>query len=83
MTSKTNWRGITVLTLSFGLSISVILLIVETMLHPGAISDAESTVISTVLGALVGLLAGALGSRHFETDNPPEGGTGNKGTDLE
>jgi hypothetical protein len=56
-----DYIGLSALILSIGLVATIIILAVETSLHPGSISDTEATVLSTVLGAIVGAIATYLG----------------------
>ena len=55
------WRGVAALIIAFGLSATVVLLAIETILHSGSISTQESSLLSTALGAMVGAVAVFLG----------------------
>lgn len=61
---KLEIHGLVALVLSVGLVTAVIILAIETILHPGAITAEESTVLSTVLGGLIGSVATYMGVRH-------------------
>jgi uncharacterized membrane protein AbrB (regulator of aidB expression) len=56
-----NSHSIVAVILAVGVSITVIILAVETVLHTGSISEQESALLSTVLGAAIGAVATYLG----------------------
>jgi hypothetical protein len=67
--TPTAWRGVAVLILATGLAATIVLLAVETILHSGAISTQEASLLSTTLGATVGALAVYLGGHAGPPDN--------------
>jgi membrane protein DedA with SNARE-associated domain len=66
------FRGIAALMLAVGLSATVILLAVETILHTGPISTQEASLLSTTLGAIIGALAVYLGGHTAPEQTPAE-----------
>lgn len=65
------WRGIAAIILAAGLAAAVVILAVETMLHPGAIGTEEASLLSTVLGAVVGAIAVYLGGHTSQLRSEP------------
>jgi Na+/H+-translocating membrane pyrophosphatase len=57
----TDTHGIVALILSVGVVAVVIILAIETVLHSGAISESEATVLSTLVGAIAGILGSYIG----------------------
>jgi hypothetical protein len=56
-----NWHGLAAIILALGVSVTVVLLGVETLTHDGHVSPEEATLLATVLGAGVGAIATYLG----------------------
>lgn len=69
------YRAIAAIVLALGITVSAILLCMETILHPGAISSEEATVLSTVLGASVGAVATYLGGAKVDNPHRPDSNT--------
>jgi len=61
-------RTIVAIILSLGASVSIILLIIETILHTGPITSQEATVVSTTLGAVIGAVAVFLGGHSIDQE---------------
>ena len=69
---RVDLHGLVALTLAVAVGASIVILAVETILHTGAISEAEATVLSTLVGAVVGAVATYLGVARSSGPPPPE-----------
>lgn len=56
-----DWHGLVATILAISVGTTIVILALETVLHTGAISEAESNVLSTVIGAIIGAIATYLG----------------------
>jgi len=63
-------HGLVALVLAVSVGATMIIISVETVLHSGAISQAESNVLSTVVGAVIGAVATYLGVARSNGTKP-------------